>query len=198
MPSPLDTIPQTTQDFALYKELLYQLIVTNKYQKVLETGTDVGDTTRIFSSALQATQGQLVTVDLKPPVNDWPKDWPIKNIQFVTGDSRQLKLQQEIDLLFLDAHGAGTNAYEHVKAELTNLGVWVKPGVLNPVELQATQGQWKIPPGRIVLDDVFHSEFGEGIRKATMEFCRIHLLTWTMYSQHNGLGIVEVSRPLPR
>ena len=180
MPSPLDTIPQTTQDFALFKELLYQLIVTNKYQKVLETGTDVGDTTRIFSSALQATQGQLVTVDLKPPVNDWPKDWPIKNIQFVTGDSKQLKLQHEIDLLFLDAHGAGTNAYEHVKSELANLGIWVRVG------------------GKIVLDDLFHSEFGEGIRKAQEEFCKQHLLAWTVYPQSHGVGIVEVSHPLPR
>ena len=180
MPSPIDTIPQTTQDFLPYKELLYQLIVVNKFTKVLETGTDVGDSTRIFSSALQATQGQLVTVDLKPPMNDWPKDWPIKNIQFLQGDSRQVKLTQEIDLLFLDAHGSGTNSYDQIKAELAGLGVWVRVG------------------GKIVLDDVFHSEFGTGIRKAFEEFAQLALIPWTIYPQSHGLAVLEVTHPLPR
>ena len=180
MASPIDTIPQTTQDFAVFKELLYTLIVANKYTKVLETGTDVGDSARIFSSALQATQGQLVTVDLKPPMGNWHEGWPTKNIQFVQGDSRQLKIKQEIDLLFLDAHENGTDAYAHVKTELTNLGVWVRAG------------------GKIVLDDVFHGEFGEGIRKAQEEFCKMHLLAWTTYPHGHGLVVMEVTHGLPR
>jgi len=180
MPSPLDTIPQTTQDFALVKELLYNLVVVNKYTKVLETGTDVGDSTRIFSTALQATQGQLVTVDHKPPVNDWPATWPIKNIQFVQGDSRQLKLNQEVDLLFLDAHQDGTDAYQQVGTELKQLGVWVKAG------------------GKIVADDWYHTTFGAGIQKAVEEFGQVHQLAWTVYPHGHGLVVVEVSHALPR
>ena len=180
MPSPIDTIPQTTSDFAPFKELLYALVVVNKFTKVLETGTDVGDSTRIFSTALQATQGQLVTIDINATVvNGWAKDWPIKNVQFVTGDSRQLKLTQEIDLLFLDAHLPGTNGYDQIKAELTTLGGWVRAG------------------GKIVIDDVFHSEFGEGIRKAYEEFCRANLLAWTVYPHSHGLVVIEVTHPLP-
>jgi predicted O-methyltransferase YrrM len=180
MPSPIDTIPQTTQDFAVFKELLYHLIIANKYVKVLETGTDVGDSTRIFSTALQATQGQLVTVDQKPPVNNWPSTWPIKNIQFVQADSRQLKVNQELDLIFLDAHQDGTDAYQHVSTELKQLGVWVKIG------------------GKIVLDDWYHGTFGEGIRKATEEFARLHQVAWTVYPHGHGLAVVEVSHLLPR
>ena len=180
MPSPLDTIPQTTTDFAVFKELLYQLVVVNKYTKVMETGTDVGDSARIFSSALQATQGNLVTVDLKPPVGEWPKDWPIKNIQFITGNSKEMKLGEEIDLLFLDAHAAGCDAYLQVSTELKGLGVWVRKG------------------GKIVIDDVFHSEFGEGIRKAYEEFGKQHQLAWTIYPHSHGLCVLEVSHALPR
>ena len=180
MPSPADTIPQTTTDFAQFKDLFYQLIVENKYTKVLETGTDVGDSARIFSTALQATQGQLVTCDLKPPIGNWPDQWPVKNIQFVVGDSRQLKLTQEIDLLFLDAHGTGTNSYEQIMAELTQLGVWVRVG------------------GKIVIDDLFHNEFGSGIRQALEEFGKLHQLAWTVYPHSHGLAILEMSHVLPR
>lgn len=179
MPSPVDTIPQTTNDFALFKELLYQLVVENKYMKVVETGTDVGDSARIFSTALQATQGTLVTIDIKAPVGDWPKDWPVKNIQFVLGDSKQVRLNQEIDCLFLDAHGQGTNAYEQMKGELANLGVWVRSG------------------GKILLDDVYHNEFGAGIRQALEEFTRHHQLVSTIYPQGHGFAILEVTHPLP-
>ena len=55
MSTPVDAIPQTTQDFASIKYLMYQLVLEGKYQKVLEIGTNVGDSTRIFSAALQAT-----------------------------------------------------------------------------------------------------------------------------------------------
>ena len=180
MASPIDTIPQTTQDFALYKQLLYDLVVVNKFTKVLETGTDVGDSTRIFSTALQTTNGEIVTIDIKPPVNDWFKDWPIKNIRFIQNDSKQIKLSQEIDLLFLDAHIGGCNSYEQVKTELTNLGVWVKAG------------------GKVVIDDVFHGEFGEGIRKAYEEFAKQYSLPWTVYPQRDGLAILEINYGLPR
>jgi aspartyl-tRNA(Asn)/glutamyl-tRNA(Gln) amidotransferase subunit C len=148
--------------------------------RVLETGTDVGDSARIFSTALQSTQGELLTIDLKPPMNDWPKDWPVKNIKFLQGDSRQLRIQQEIDLLFLDAHGTDTNSYEQVKAELANLGVWVRVG------------------GKIVLDDLFHDKFGPGIRQALEEFTQLHQLIWTIYPQSHGLVVIEVTHPLPR
>lgn len=180
MPSPVDTIPQTTQDFAPYKELLYQLVVVNQYKRIVETGTDVGDSTRILSAALQTTQGQLVTCDVKPPVDDWPNTWPVKNIQFIQGNSAELKIQQPVDLVFLDAHVEGMDLKTHVSAELHNLGRWVRPG------------------GKIVVDDVFHDKFGVAIQQALFEFCKTHDLAWTTYPQGHGLIVVEVSHELPR
>lgn len=180
MPSPVEQIPQTTQDFLVFKELLYQLVVENKYQRVLETGTDVGDSTRIFSTALQHTSGSLVTIDLKPPVGNWHESWPVKNIQFVQGDSRQLRLNQPIDLLFLDDHTGETDAYTHVKAELETLGVWVRKG------------------GKIVVDDSWHQQLGEGTWKAVREFCRAQQLAYTDYPQGHGIMIIEVTHELVR
>lgn len=180
MPSPIDTIPQTAQGVNPFRELLYQLIVLNKYQKVLETGTDVGDSARIFSSALQVTSGQLVTVDIKPPVNDWPASWPVKNIQFVTGDSKQLRLKEEIDCLYLDAHLADIDIETQITEELKWLGRWVRVG------------------GKIVLDDVFHATFGPGIRKTLEAFARVQQFPWTTYPQGYGLAVIEVTHLMNR
>ncbi len=180
MPSPIDTIPQVTKDFDLYKELLYGLVVVNKYTKVLETGTDVGDSARIFSTALQATGGKLMTIDIKPPVNNWLEGWPIKNISYFQQDSKLVRINEEIDLLFLDAHNPEMDVANHVASELQLFGGWVRVG------------------GKIVVDDVWHDVFGPPIRKAVEGFCRQHLLTWTYYPHDHGLCIIEMTHPVQR
>lgn len=177
MPSPVDTIPQTTVDFAAFKHLFFALVVGEKYQKVVEVGTDVGDSTRIFSKALQITGGRLLSIDIKPPVDDWPTktNWEPKNIDFMTQNSANVKLAQPVDLLFLD----GDHTYVHIKQELEQLGVWVRMG------------------GKILLHDAFHQEFGEPTQRAVFEFCRKHLLTATFYPHQDGLAVIEVTHALP-
>ena len=175
MAHPVDSVPQTTQDFAEFKYLLYDVITSIKAQKVFETGTNVGDSTRILSKALEETGGKLVTIDLKPPENNWPESWPLKNIQFAQGDASKLQIKDSIDVLFLD----DDHAAEAVKQRLQNLGPAVRVG------------------GKIALHDTCHSEFGPGIFKAVHDFCRENALWYTHYPLGHGMIIIEVSHPLP-
>ena len=176
MPSPVDAIPQTTPDFAAIKYLMYQLVLDGKYQRVVEIGTNVGDSTRIFSTALQATNGKLWTIDLEPPTSNWPEQWPVKNIEFIKSDSLLCPWSQEIDVLFLD----GNHEAPHVKAELVKYGPWVLVG------------------GKILAHDIHHSQFGPGITSAIHEWCHGMQLCWTDYPHQHGLAVIEVSHPLPR
>ena len=168
-------IPQTTSDFQDLRHLLAGLIRDLTATAVLEIGTDVGDSSRIFSSVLQETGGHLWTVDIQPPKGDWLTNWPLKNISFIQGDSRQLKFNQKIDLLFLD----GDHTYETVRHELFTLGRAVRAG------------------GKIACHDTLHSEFGPGIMRAIHEFSQLAKLPWTHYPYQHGLAVVEVTYELP-
>ena len=181
MPSPVDQIPQTTQDFLQFKELLYALVVLNKYQKVVETGTDVGDLTRILSTALQATQGQLLSLDLKP-VGSWAAEWPVKNVQFQQGDSRTAQVAGEFDLLVLDAQGDAKDLAALVREQLDRLGVWVKVG------------------GKVVICRPYHQTYGQTVRETVEEWAKRQGLCWTVYPQGQGMLIIEIThllRPTP-
>ena len=179
---PIDAIPQTTGDFEAFKFLLHDIVIQHRYQRVVEVGTDVGDSTRVFSSALQATAGQLITIDKVAPKNNWPETcinggpWPIKNIKFITSDVKLLQWKEPIDLLFLD----GDHTYEALQWELSNLGIHVREG------------------GKVLCHDIYHSEFGEPITKAVKEWAKLHELCWTAYPHQHGLAIIEVSHPLQK
>lgn len=173
---PIDAIPQTTQDFESLKFLLFELITQARYQRVVEVGTDVGDSTRIFSKALQATAGKLLTIDKVLPKDNWYEKWEVKNISFLTVEVKTLQWKEPIDLLFLD----GDHHYEAVLWELANLGVWVREG------------------GKVLLHDIYHSEFGEQITKAVKEWTKLHELCWTAYPHQHGLAVIEVSHLLQK
>lgn len=173
---PIDAIPQTTQDFEAFKFLLFELVTQGRYQRVVEVGTDVGDSTRIFSTALQATAGQLITIDAVAPKGNWHEQWAVKNVKFITSDVKLLQWKEPIDLLFLD----GDHTYEAVQWELANLAIHVREG------------------GKVLLHDIYHSEFGEPITKAIREWTKLHELCWTAYPHQHGLAIIEVSHPLQK
>ena len=175
-PDPITSIPQRTQDFLAFRRLLYQVVVENNYKKGCETGTDVGDSTRIFSAALQATGGTLVTIDRELPKEKWHEQWEIKNVTYLTKMVQECFLQEEIDFLFIDDE----HTYPHVLNELRQLGVWVRAG------------------GKILLHDVYHEQFGPQVLRAIMEFTKLHLLTWIAYPQAHGMAIIEVDHSLPR
>ena len=169
MPS-LDTIPQITQDFAQLKQLLYDTVLELKAQAVLEIGTDVGDSTRIFATALRETGGHLWTVDLVAP--KWPEGWltPYPNVTLLTCDSLLLPWEVTVDLLFLD----GNHDKDHVAQELEKFGKWVRSH------------------GQILVHDTIHNEFGEGIRSVAVEYARQHGYGWMNHQIQHGLGVIDV------
>lgn len=173
---PIETVPQTTNNYRALKYLLFQTIVEFRIQRVLETGTDVGDITRILSTALQATGGKLVSVDIVPPKNAWHESWAVKNVDFVTGDATQLAWANELDLLVLD----DKHEVEHLTKELDRLGVWVKKG------------------GKIIIPGLYQKDMGDKIFQAVREWTFKHLLCWTAYPHDIGLVIIEVSHQLKR
>ena len=170
MPS-VDTVPQTTGDFSQLKYIIEVQVREVGAKKILELGTDVGDSTRIFSNVLLETSGKLLTIDIVPPKEDWPTQHPCPNVMFVTGDSLKVDFAEEVDILFIDSN----HHKEHVLEELRRYGKWVRKG------------------GRILLHDIIHSEFGVGISEAITEWCKeVNIPTWERYEIQHGLGVIKI------
>ena len=171
----ISTVPQTTQDFLDVRHLFTQLARQRQPKLVLETGTDVGDTTRLWSALLQETGGHLWTIDTKPPVGNWLATWPLKNVTFLQGDALHLQWAQKMDVLFLDDN----HQYDHLAKELIKFGPWVRPG------------------GLILCHGTLLPDYGEGIRKALHEWTSLLRLPWTHYPLQGGVGVIEVTYELP-
>ena len=170
----INAIQQVTQDFRILKHLLMALVLDRKAQVVLEVGTDVGDSTRVFSSCLQLTGGKLYTIDKEPPKQNWLESWPIKNVLFTLGDSITVPWGEPLDLLFLD----GDHTAEHLRKELDYFARRVKVG------------------GRVALHDTCHNEFGQEITGVIRQFCQEQQLVWTEYPFQHGLAVIDVSHPI--
>ena len=173
-PFDLEKVPQMTGDFKILKHLLMALVLDRKAQVVLEVGTDVGDSTRIFSSCLQITGGKLYTIDKEPPKQNWLEGWPVKNVIFIQGDSITVPFGEPLDLLFLD----GDHTAEHLRKELDYFARRVKVG------------------GRIALHDTCHNEFGQEITGVIRQFTQEQQLVWTEYPFQHGLAVIDVSHPV--
>ena len=174
MSHPVFEVPQITQDYAEVKHILYDSVIETWAQKVLELGSDVGDSTRIFATALRETGGHLWTVDVLPP--KWYPEImePYKNITIITEDTEKFQTDELFDLLFIDDHNDETKIYSHVLGELLQFGPQIKKG------------------GRILIHDVIHPRFGDGSRKAIGEWCWQNKLSWTIERRTHGLGIIQL------
>ncbi len=174
MPS-VESVYQSTTDFIHLKYILDQQVKETNAQKVVELGTNVGDSTRVFANALLGTGGKLLTIDIEPPVRNWHKEIPYPNVAFVTQDSLKVNFAEEIDLLFIDSD----HHKNHVLSELRKYGIWVRVG------------------GRILLHDITHSEYGKEITEAVNEWSKeVGIKNWQAYNVQHGLGVIEVDHPL--
>lgn len=206
MPDPfIDSIYQFTQDFRENKELIFNAVTSINARVVVELGTDVGDSTRILASALMRTGGHLWTIDVVRPkwemttirrVNTQrgidttePSPMPAvmelykEAITVITSDSLKVDWKSGIDLLFIDSlHEA-----PHVQAELNKYGTLVRSG------------------GLILLHDVYHTQFGAGIRGVLETWAQSHGKAFKYFLsdkpeenidgntiKDNGLGIIYV------
>mgnify|MGYP001599379898 FL=1 len=173
----IDAVPQITQVYAAQKLMMYVAVIYYQVKKAMETGTDVGDSARIFATALRKTGGQILSIDIKDVDRAWAKDYP--NVGFVKGDTAQLEFKTEIELLFLDDHTEGMDIKAHVLMELKKFGVWVKKG------------------GVILIHDTLHDKFGVHITQAIREWTKEVGLRWMEDTQQHGMALIEVSRDLP-
>ena len=166
-------IPQTAPDYTFHKRLMYEAILVTQAKRVLETGTDQGDSARIFATALRRTGGVLFTVDKKTDLNyNWLQEYP--NIMAIRGDSLQIPWKEIVDVLYLDSG----HTKEQLLGELRRFGPWVRQG------------------GIILCHDTCHNEFGAGITDAIRTWCRDQGLRWSEDPNPYGMAIIEVIRDL--
>ena len=160
-------IKQVTQDMQAHIQLIINLVSACKAQRILELGTDVGDSTRILSAALKGTGGKLWTVDVKQVEWDWRG---LGNVEALVGSSLDFIPDRQIDLLFID----DDHSYPHVLHELVKFGPCVKPG------------------GFICLHDVLNKEHGPAVMRSIMEYCEPLKWSWVMNPGSHGLAVIQV------
>ena len=159
-------IKQVTQDMAAHVQMIGNLIVSIKAQRVLELGTDVGDSTRIISAALKQTGGKLWTIDVKPLDWNWKE---LGNVEALTGNSLDFIPDRLIDLLFID----DDHTYPHVLNELRKFVPCVRPG------------------GYILLHDVLNKEHGPGVQRSIEEFCSPLKWGWSIFPNSHGMAVIQ-------
>lgn len=171
MPVNRPPISQVTADFQQYVDIIYDCVIKLNAKTILEVGTDLGDSTRIFATALNETGGYIWTVDIKPP--QWSPVLMVgfPNVHVITSDIKDLKWDKQLDILFLDSD----HHYQHVLTELDCFGKWVRKN------------------GLIILHDTHHSEFGTQITQAMTEYASGKSYPIKDYPFGHGLGIIEVT-----
>lgn len=152
MPHPVEAVSQTNDEFEDVKIFMYDTVLALKAKVVLETGTSLGNSTRIWAAALQQTGGSIWTMEVDAPATIFEET----NIYPLHGDSLLLPWERSIDILFLDSD----HRYAHVVKELTRFAPFVRPG------------------GKIMLHDYLHEGTqpgsGRDIRRATEEWAHAH------------------------
>ena len=156
---------------------------------VLELGTNYGFSTREMSTALRDTGGRLYSVDINPPIDNWPQKWgKADNVVFVQHDSLTLDLEgfkEPCDILFVDDR----HTYRHCLQVLRKYAPLVKVG------------------GRIYVDDPTHCDgvmtpemnCGASVLWAVALWCREVGLSFTVYTE-DPYGLIEilVTKPIQK
>lgn len=148
---------------------------------VVELGTNYGFSTRELSTALRETGGKLYTIDINPPIDNWPQKWgKADNVVFIQHDSTTVDtsgLKDPIDLLFIDDR----HTYRHLLQVLRKYAPLVRVG------------------GRIYIDDPTHCDgtqqtemnCGASVCWAAALWCREVKLTMTLYTE-DDYGLLEI------
>ena len=169
MAHPTDTIYQSCDQWASpQRELLYDTVIRLQAQTVLEIGTNVGDSTRILSTALKETGGHLDSLDSGGCRGDWYLQWDCSNITFIVDNSLSVQWEKSLDLLLVN----GGHEYETALSDLTRFSPFVRPG------------------GQILVHDTV---LFEPVRRALHEWS---VKTQRAYVQHpEGVGLAVITVP---
>ena len=159
-----------TNDYTGLEGILYNSVLQTRAKKVLELGSDVGDSTRIFAEALKETGGRLFTVDIIAPKWQQADMDQFENITVITANTLELDWNEPIDLLYIDDN----HDYAHVIQELNKFGSFMRED------------------GRILLHDVYHDKYGVGILRAVYEYGRDRGLPFKVWPYSRGLAEIYV------
>ena len=168
-------IPQLTPDYGPLIGNMLEMVLSTNAQVILETGTNIGDSSRVWLEGLKKTGGELWTVDVAEYDNSWADG--ISNIHFLKSSSLEIEWNKPIDLLYLDSD----HTYGHVTRELVKFGPHVREG------------------GAILLNDTCHHECGWEVTQALRHFMLASgLCHWMENVRGYGLAIVQVSKQIPQ
>ncbi len=103
--------------------LLYKYCKKKKDGVLLEIGRKHGGSTVLMASALN--NGKIYSIDIKMHASALDHIKPFKNkINLITGDSKQISWDTQVDLVFID----GDHSYRGVKNDVTKFTPYVKEG----------------------------------------------------------------------
>ncbi len=190
LPEKADGVEWQKMYSAIWKRM-QEIVFDLKPKLILELGTNVGHSTRIFLEAMMQCPrpGHIITVDIKGP--KW-QEWQMKKYEghFTAVESDSLSLafdDREIDILYIDS----LHTYEHVLKELKLYVQKVKKG------------------GKVLLHDVSKPDDGveaieqipriesnnsesKQINKAINEFLKNKNYRYEVVLGHSGLGVIHV------
>ena len=174
MTHPADAIYQACGQWdAPLKHVLYESVVETHAQTVVEIGTNIGDSTRILSTALRQTGGRLYSIDLYGPkldgiAGDWLSTWDGSNLTLLSDDSRTIPWDVPVDVVLVDG------AHEYPTPKLDCVRWW---GFLR-------SGGW------LLLHDV---SLIPDVHRAWQEFAGEAQVAWIYYP--HGVGVAVAKKP---
>lgn len=162
-------IIQVTGDYSPLIINMLEMVLETKAKIILETGTNIGDSARIWLKGLEKTGGELWTIDTRDYGDSWADGIP--NIHFLKGSSLEVPWDKEIDILYLDSD----HTYGHVMKELIRFAPFVKVG------------------GAILMNDTLHHQYGWEVTQALRHYMlSTGIAHWTENVRGYGLGMVRV------
>lgn len=174
----------STDQYRHHRYRMRQAVKDLQAKVIVEGGTNVGRSTRIWAEALEETDGHLWTIDVKPPLGDWHIGYAYNHrITYILQDVLHTTWRDEhpIDILYID----DDHTYPHVLYELRRWAPYVRVG------------------GRIFLDDVQHADWTYSepntewyVLRAMAEFCQESLLPWIVHSHGQGMGEIVMTHPV--
>jgi predicted O-methyltransferase YrrM len=165
-------------DVVEHMTVFHDTVVDANARTVVELGVRSGNSTAAFLAALEQTDGQLWSVDIKLP------KVPIEfhdcgGWTFVLGDDLDVadQLPDDIDVLFIDS----SHHYYHTLAELDLYGARAATILLHDTELEH-------PDGAPAIDPSFP------VRTAATQWCARTGRAWKNLTNCYGLGVIGGGR----
>ena len=181
----LSLLVQETTDITDHIATLWECVMRQDAQVVVETGTARGDSARIWAAALALTGGKLWSIDIESPAAGWEDAFHLQYPQhtLLKGDSTTMPWDLPIDILFLDSD----HHYKHVLAELHHFAPWLRKGSTIFVH-DSNHAEGDAPAPYLSL--------GANVTEAVQTFTRPHKLRWVHHPGQWGMIEIPITKAL--